>query len=297
MNKDIKYKEISIESFSPRLLRSSLYSEGRNLPQGYGLGERYVYDYELEFFIYSKGNMVIEGTTYPVSKDDIVFRKPGELVEGIMPYSCYLLCFDLLGNTNKDSLTYELSNQCTFQTHYVNEFLDSIPSVFHPKSGDIYLKLFDDILSEYINPSLGSSLIVKSNILKIFYEMQKEILSPTMNNTSFFNSPHFNKLKYSLDFIIRNSDKKITLLDIASVTNLSPTYFHKIFTENFKITPNNYLNKIRLNKAKELLVKTSTPINQIALDCGFDNIPYFSTIFKSNFNMSPIDFRKKYTYY
>ena len=60
---------ISTNQFSPKVLMSSLLHRASNFPEGYKLKERYVYDYELEFFVYSKGGMIIEDKYYNISKE------------------------------------------------------------------------------------------------------------------------------------------------------------------------------------------------------------------------------------
>jgi len=62
------------------------------------------------------------------------------------------------------------------------------------------------------------------------------------------------------------------------------------------ITPNEYITRLRLDKSKELLVKTGLPVYEVALQCGFENIPYFSYVFKKYLNVSPGEFRKRHNY-
>jgi YesN/AraC family two-component response regulator len=53
---------------------------------------------------------------------------------------------------------------------------------------------------------------------------------------------------------------------------------------------------IHVNKAKELLVKTNSSISDIAFEYGYENLPYFSYLFKKYTGMNPSTFRQKYTY-
>jgi len=143
MHPDIRQIEIENDKFSPIVLECLLFTQGINFPQGYRLEKRYVYDYEIEYFLYSTGGMMIEGNEYPVRTGDIVFRRPGQLVQGIMPYKCYLICFDLLGNTGKSPHLYDFSKEQEFQDYYINPVLDAIPHVFHNPYEERYHKIFD----------------------------------------------------------------------------------------------------------------------------------------------------------
>ncbi len=288
--------DISINQFSPKVLMSSLFTQGLNFQEGFKLKERYVYDYELEFFVFSKGSMIIDNNYFSISKGDVVFRKPGQYTQGIMPYSCYLICFDLLGNTNKDPETYDFTKEQEFQCNYTNTILDEIPSVFKPSNYMKYLDLFDLVLKEFINPKEYSGILLKSSVLRIIYEISSDIKNPFVNNES-VNSAHYMAVKKVMEYIEVNLKGKITLEKLASVANLSPTYFHKVFTDTLGITPTDYIIKVRLDKAKELLVKTNMPVYEVALECGYENIPYFSYAFKSRLNIAPVEFRKRHSYF
>jgi hypothetical protein len=63
------------KDLSPLVLKSLYFTQGANLPTGYRLRERYVYDYELELIVFSEGAMVIGDHTYPVRQGDVIFSK------------------------------------------------------------------------------------------------------------------------------------------------------------------------------------------------------------------------------
>ena len=75
--------------------------------------------------------------------------------------------------------------------------------------------------------------------------------------------------------------------------NLSPSYLTKIFKENFKTTPVQYLIKYRIEMACRLLQRSDMRIEDIALQTGFGSGNYFSRIFKSVVGVSPKDYRKE----
>lgn len=63
-------------------------------------------------------------------------------------------------------------------------------------------------------------------------------------------------------------------------SNISRTYFNRVFKEFYGCTPVNYINKKRINKAKMLLNTGNYTKEEIAFLCGFDNVKYFYTLFK-----------------
>lgn len=52
-----------------------------------------------------------------------------------------------------------------------------------------------------------------------------------------------------------------------------------------------YLNHIRLERAKDMLCNTDHIVSEIALDCGFQNVSYFNRLFKKQFNRTPKEIR------
>lgn len=294
MHETIKYQNLLTEDISPRILKAFFY-EGMNQLPGSKYNERYVFDYEMELMTESRGFMIIEGTRYPIHGGDIVFRKPGQLVQGIAPYNCYFICFDIMGDKDKSTKAYDFNVEQTFQTHSRNPILDCIPPVFSTVNISKLQKLFDIILNEYIHTTEASPLLIKSCILQIIYRIFVEIVSPEPEKLP--TSPHFSTLKKVIEYIDHNIQKKICLNELASIANMSCAHFHKVFSKAFNMTPNEYITTIRINRAKELLITTDLSVSDIALQCGIENIPYFSFLFKKHLGIPPIEFRERHFYY
>jgi AraC-like DNA-binding protein len=90
--------------------------------------------------------------------------------------------------------------------------------------------------------------------------------------------------------------KKIVLNDLSKVANISPHHFHKIFTATVGITPNEFIIRCKLDKAKKLLTSTCYSISEISELCGFENSPYFSYVFKKHNALTPMEFKKKHSF-
>ncbi|MFD2701876.1 helix-turn-helix transcriptional regulator [Paenibacillus shunpengii] len=79
---------------------------------------------------------------------------------------------------------------------------------------------------------------------------------------------------------------------MAKLVNLSPERFWVLYQKFFKASPKDDLITKRLEEAKVLLISSSRSIEQVALDCGFNSVFYFSRIFKKRNGYSPSVFRK-----
>lgn len=91
-----------------------------------------------------------------------------------------------------------------------------------------------------------------------------------------------------------NQNTKIS--EYALKNHISTCWLIRGFKEETGFTPQIYITKIRMNKAKELLLYSELSINEIASIIGYENPLYFSRIFKKNMNLSPNNYRKKYLY-
>ncbi len=84
----------------------------------------------------------------------------------------------------------------------------------------------------------------------------------------------------------------ITLDDLANTLNVSTRTLSRRFLKATGLTPMQYLQKLRLQSAKQLLVNTSLPIDHIAQQAGFKSASVFGRTFKKVFARSPLQYRK-----
>ncbi len=74
---------------------------------------------------------------------------------------------------------------------------------------------------------------------------------------------------------------------------LSPVYISKIFKEKTGDSPINYLIRVRLSKAREMLTEGRGSIRSISAMVGYDDVYHFSKLFKKHYGVSPMYYRKK----
>ena len=79
---------------------------------------------------------------------------------------------------------------------------------------------------------------------------------------------------------------------MASICNLSPCYFSKVFKKAVGVNFVSYVNDTKINKAKELLENTDIPVLNVALDLGFDDCGYFIRVFKKSQGVTPKKYRE-----
>jgi AraC-like DNA-binding protein len=101
-------------------------------------------------------------------------------------------------------------------------------------------------------------------------------------------------LKTPVSFIREHYMDKISLTELAEVSYLSVSALERRFKKYLGKTPQHYINEVRLENAKRLLVETTLPISVVAAEVGFADPSYFSRRFYQLFDELPSQFRQNY---
>jgi len=101
-----------------------------------------------------------------------------------------------------------------------------------------------------------------------------------------------NSIKLAMGYINVNIFRKITLAEIATQVGLSKFYFSRGFKKQTGITVITYINILKCEKAKMLLSKGDFTVKEVCEQLGFDNLSYFSKIFKKYVGISPHSYIK-----
>ncbi len=86
---------------------------------------------------------------------------------------------------------------------------------------------------------------------------------------------------------------QLQISDLVHHLGYSRARIFEMFKAGTGMTPNDYLLRCRIRKARELLTDTDQPITEIALDAGFTSSQYFSQVFKKYTGMTPSRYRSK----
>ena len=124
------------------------------------------------------------------------------------------------------------------------------------------------------------------------------LLGAIEHNKQYERNEHYMKeggkliwLKCVMNLIKQKYGEQISLAQMADSAGFSPKYFCRVFHEVTHYTPMEYLNQYRVNRAAEMLLSTDESIEDIAYDCGFNDISYFIKLFKRYKNKTPLKYR------
>lgn len=223
----------------------------------------------------------IEGFLYRVGKGDIILCNPqvmhGKVIEGSESVTELHIGFNNLciNNLPKDFI---ISS-------------DSCPVINLPHlEYDLY-KCFNDMLLEQEKNEPGWDLMIKANFMKLLVLILKGIHSAKGNeehgNLNLETYDRQQVVSTIINFINENYMKEISLERISKNMYLSPVYISKIFKEETGDSPINYLIRIRLAKAREMLMEGNMSIKAVAKNVGYNDAYYFSKLYKKYFGHPP----------
>ncbi len=99
--------------------------------------------------------------------------------------------------------------------------------------------------------------------------------------------------KEMVSYIQENYTEEISLKEFGAQFHLSEKYVSRYFKEHFHITLSQYVNHLRLERARQLLQETQLSVTEVALRSGYPNVSYFIRSFKKMYGLSPLKYRKK----
>lgn len=95
------------------------------------------------------------------------------------------------------------------------------------------------------------------------------------------------QLRRVTDYLTAHLAEDIGLQAVADLAKLSRSYFSRAFKVSAGLAPHQWLQRARINKAKELLLETNDPLAQVAIDVGFADQAHFSRTFRREVGESP----------
>jgi YesN/AraC family two-component response regulator len=100
-------------------------------------------------------------------------------------------------------------------------------------------------------------------------------------------------VKQATAYIQQNYSRSFSLVELSETIGVSKSYLSRIFKMDMGISLWDYLNRLRNQKAKELLLLTDENITEIAAEVGYEDVGYFSRVFHEFTGFSPRTYRQR----
>ncbi|WP_196161330.1 helix-turn-helix domain-containing protein [Reinekea sp. G2M2-21] len=101
------------------------------------------------------------------------------------------------------------------------------------------------------------------------------------------------KLNAGRDYIADNYQAPLNLPDIASYSCMSPYHFLRVFKDTYGETPNEFLMRLRIEKAKGMLITENYSVSEVCEKVGYISLGSFSSLFLKQVGMAPTLYRRK----
>ncbi len=99
-------------------------------------------------------------------------------------------------------------------------------------------------------------------------------------------------VRQSLAYLHQNYTSPISRKDVADAVNVSENYFTEVFRQEMHLTPWEYLSRLRIRAACQMLLETDDSVKAVAMRIGYNDPAYFSRVFHKMVGVSPRDYRR-----
>lgn len=155
---------------------------------------------------------------------------------------------------------------------------------------------YEEILTELFQVASSSSYIKDMQIFEKLTSLLTLLMEESWNpSRKAGNGIQSHAKKHDLltikDYLDLHFAEKIALNDLAHMFYINKFYLTRVFKEQFGVTINGYLIQLRITKAKQLLRFSDKTVDEISMECGYDDSNYFSRLFKKVEGISPSEYR------
>jgi AraC-type DNA-binding domain-containing proteins len=244
---------------------------------------------QLYYFIRGRASLECGQNRFEVSPGDVAIVNSNELhyLEGLSDdLNFYVIRIDP---------TFLFSNQVDLvQTKYLAPLSQNLISFQNLIRNDSQVQdCITKTIEEYDKKQIGFELAVKSSIYQLIVLLLRGYVSQVLTKDACEAKAHTLKSFNAVFEMIENHyHEKISLSELACLVNISPCHFCRVFKQITGKTTTDYINGIRLKKAAFLLEQEDLNITEIALQCGFDSVNYFSRLFRRHYHISPTKFKE-----
>jgi len=165
-----------------------------------------------------------------------------------------------------------------------------LPHTFHPRDQDGTLQAFERLVSIWEKNEPCRLLDAKSAFLSLIASLTREYVVSLSGNSQ------VDRMNRICSFIRNHAqDSSLKIQDIADAFYISPTHLRRLFSSQLKTSPGAYLNLIRMNIARKLLLSNQNlTVSEIAEKSGFTSVYYFSSAFKASTGLNCSQYRARY---
>ena len=248
---------------------------------------------ELVIVIDGSAVHMVNNEEYLIKTGD-VFVVGNDTVHGYKNTNNFRICNIMYHHNEMFSAMPDIAASAGYQALFVLE-----PRIIKEQSFKNRLKIYrenytavksilDDMVMEYENMSDCSKSMLISQFIRLAV-MLSRLYSFDVSE----NEHDVINIAKAVSYIENHFDESISVAKLAELSYYSERHFMRIFKNTYDCSPIEYIINLRINRACALLKGLNLTISETAEKCGFDDVNYFSRLFKKKIGVSPSEFRKK----
>lgn len=243
-------------------------------------------DYELGLLLYGNLTIIMEDNSYHLKSGDIMCMNPCQIHEFASDNEATLLLIQV--NPSYFNNIFPLIHSLNFK----------IPCSKADPQNPVYNSIKSNMIkfAELFMTKDARYELKCAGILNLMFSDLIDYIPHTESSASARQSAagKADRIRRIADYIDNNYSEKIRLSDVASLENVTATHMSHFFKDNFLMTFQEYLTKIRCEKARSLLLTTDLSLFDVSISCGFSDPKYLNSGFKRQFNCLPKDYRSQF---
>jgi AraC-like DNA-binding protein len=234
---------------------------------------------------------------YPIATGD-VFVMNGEMSHGFEDCAGLRLCNIMY---DPEQLLVTQSDIQQLEGYHALFVVEPLYRIHHPMHNLLRLSidalntvdsLINKMIAEYDNKSIGYMGMIQA------YFMQLVVMLSRLHSSQVdIRVESIGRLAKALILLETHYDQQLSLQNLADAAHLSPTHFLRLFKETFDTSPIQYLIRLRIAKACQLLHDRRYHISSVSQQVGFADSNYFSRQFKQIMGQSPQAYQKSNTHF
>lgn len=249
--------------------------------------------FEITWVLEGKGNYFVNGQEYTMEKDDII------IFNNVEPHGWKLLGGNMKLLVMIFSPEFVAEKISLFDAEYLKPFVER-GSNFKNRVGreekvneEIRISI-REIHQEWNERKEGYPLMIKANVLRILTMLIRAYQDETKSGEMLKEKKNaMKRLEQAFTYINDHYCEKITLEEVASSVYMSSNYFSSYFRRVANISFSDYVTRLRVNRAREMLRENGANVTEIAMECGFNNISNFYRLYKKHMGKTPGDEKSK----
>lgn len=217
---------------------------------------------ELVYKIDGRSKQVFDGLTIDLVPDSIYFI-PADTSNSVLvtePGTVINILFSMIGPAGESSFA---------------------PQLIPMEGGNRYKRMFLSAYELWSKKEAASYFRTYAKVAQIFADLLSD------HEQQYMQSSKYSLIQPALDYIHTHFREPISVIALAEMCGISDEYLRTLMRSHTGQTPLSYINTLRLEHARKLLISGYYTVAQAAAESGFESPEYFSRVFKKQYHITP----------